>query len=158
MSVTAEPLRLSGDLQRTAKSRNAAWRWPRPSTASRRCVRLPSPRAGDQLEVSRYKITGRPVPVVTKGVSPLRTAFTRGYRHRGLDTNDRRGGGKFERILDVIIEHAAIETRLRRLARRSADEAARERARADHGAGLREQVAYVRQVLDERAARTCSRP
>ena len=59
---------------------------------------------------------------------------------------------KFERILDVIIEYADIETRLKRLGEEIQKTNRRVNALEQITVpALREQVAYIRQTLDERA-------
>jgi len=59
---------------------------------------------------------------------------------------------KFERILDVIIEYAGIETRLKRLGEEINKTNRRVNALEQVTIpSLREQVTYIRQTLDERA-------
>ncbi|MCL4554458.1 MAG: V-type ATP synthase subunit D [Actinobacteria bacterium] len=104
------------------------------------------------VEMSGTKIMGVPVPVVTKGESPIRTSFTRGYAVTGVSSRVDETAHKFERILDVIIEYADIETRLKRLG----DEIQKTNRRVNAleqitVPQLRGQVTYIRQILDERA-------
>jgi len=104
------------------------------------------------VEMSGTRIMGVPVPVVTKGESPIRSSFTRGYSVTGISSRVDETADKFERILDVIIEYADIETRLKRLG----DEIQKTNRRVNALEQvtipqLREQVTYIRQTLDERA-------
>ncbi|MCL4554928.1 MAG: V-type ATP synthase subunit D, partial [Actinobacteria bacterium] len=101
------------------------------------------------VEMSGTKIMGVPVPVVTKGESPIRTSFTRGYAVTGVSSRVDETAHKFERILDVIIEYADIETRLKRLG----DEIQKTNRRVNAleqitVPQLRGQVTYIRQILD----------
>jgi len=104
------------------------------------------------VEMSGTRIMGVPVPVVTKGESPIRSSFTRGYSVTGVSSRVDETADRFERILDVIIEYADIETRLKRLG----DEIQKTNRRVNALEQvtipqLREQVTYIRQTLDERA-------
>jgi V/A-type H+-transporting ATPase subunit D len=102
--------------------------------------------------MSGAKIMGVAVPVVTKGESPIRTPFTRGYAVTGISSRVDETADKFERILDVIIEYADIETRLKRLGEEINKTNRRVNALEQVTVpGLREQVSYISQTLDERA-------
>lgn len=104
------------------------------------------------VEMSGTKIMGVPVPVVTKGDSPIRSPFTRGYAVTGVSSRVDEAADKFERILDVIIEYADIETRLKRLGEEINKTNRRVNALEQVTVpALREQVAYIRMTLDERA-------
>lgn len=104
------------------------------------------------VEMSGTKIMGVPVPVVTKGDSPIRSPFTRGYAVTGVSSRLDESADKFERILDVIIEYADIETRLKRLGEEINKTNRRVNALEQVTVpALREQVAYIRMTLDERA-------
>lgn len=98
------------------------------------------------------KIMGVAVPVVTKGTSPIRSSFTRGYSVSGVSSRVDETAEKFEHILDVIIEYADIETRLKRLGEEINKTNRRVNALEQVTVPqLREQVIYIRQTLDERA-------
>lgn len=104
------------------------------------------------VEMTGTKIMGVPVPVVTKGDSPIRSPFTRGYAVTGVSSRVDEAADKFERILDVIIEYADIETRLKRLGEEINKTNRRVNALEQVTVpALREQVAYIRMTLDERA-------
>ena len=104
------------------------------------------------IEMSGTKIMGVSVPVVTKGESPIRSSFTRGYAITGVSSRIDESAEKFERIIDVIIEYADIETRLKRLGEEIQKTNRRVNALEQITVpGLREQVAYIRMTLDERA-------
>jgi V/A-type H+-transporting ATPase subunit D len=104
------------------------------------------------VDMTGTKIMGVSVPVVTKGESPIKSSFTRGYSVTGVSSRVDEGADKFERILDVIIEYADIETRLKRLGEEIQKTNRRVNALEQVTVPqLREQVAYIRQTLDERA-------
>jgi V/A-type H+-transporting ATPase subunit D len=104
------------------------------------------------VDMTGTKIMGVSVPVVTKGESPVRSSFTRGYSVTGVSSRVDESADKFERILDVIIEYADIETRLKRLGEEIQKTNRRVNALEQVTVPqLREQVAYIRQTLDERA-------
>ena len=104
------------------------------------------------VDMTGTKIMGVSVPVVTKGESPIRSSFTRGYAVTGLSSRVDETADKFERILDVIIEYADIETRLKRLGEEIQKTNRRVNALEQVTVPqLREQVTYIRQTLDERA-------
>lgn len=104
------------------------------------------------IEMSGTKIMGVAVPVVTKGESPIKSSFTRGYAVTGVSSRVDEAADKFERILDVIIEYADIETRLKRLGEEINKTNRRVNALEQVTVpALREQVSYIRMTLDERA-------
>jgi V/A-type H+-transporting ATPase subunit D len=104
------------------------------------------------IDMTGTKIMGVSVPVVTKGKSPVRSSFTRGYSITGVSSRIDETADRFENILDVIIEYADIETRLKRLGEEIQKTNRRVNALEQITVpGLREQVAYIRQTLDERA-------
>lgn len=104
------------------------------------------------VDMTGTKIMGVSVPVVTKGESPIRSSFTRGYAVTGVSSRVDETADKYERILDVIIEYADIETRLKRLGEEIQKTNRRVNALEQVTVPqLREQVTYIRQTLDERA-------
>ncbi len=104
------------------------------------------------VDMTGTKIMGVSVPVVTKGESPIKSSFTRGYAVTGVSSRVDESADKFERILDVIIEYADIETRLKRLGEEIQKTNRRVNALEQVTVPqLTEQVAYIRQTLDERA-------
>ena len=58
---------------------------------------------------------GVPIPVIRKGSSATRAMTKRGYGITGVTSRVDGVADKFEEIIDVIIESADIETRLKRL-------------------------------------------
>jgi V/A-type H+-transporting ATPase subunit D len=104
------------------------------------------------VDMTGTKIMGVSVPVVTKGESPVRTSFTRGYSITGVSSRIDDTADKFERVLDVIIEYADIETRLKRLGEEIQKTNRRVNALEQITVPqLQDQVAYIRMTLDERA-------
>lgn len=153
MSVMDETLRLSGMLQKaTAEAQySLAVAKSVDGNVSVRSVAMAT--KGDvSIDMTGTKIMGIPVPVVTKGASPVRSSFTRGYSITGVSSRIDESADKFERILDVIIEYADIETRLKRLGEEIQKTNRRVNALEQITVpSLREQVSYIRQTLDERA-------
>ena len=104
------------------------------------------------VEMTGTKIMGVSVPVVTKGESPVKSSFTRGYSVTGVSSRVDETAEKFEHILDVIIEYADIETRLKRLGEEINKTNRRVNALEQVTVPqLIEQVGYISQTLDERA-------
>ncbi len=67
------------------------------------------------VDITGTHVMGVPIPVIRKGQSSLRNALKRGYGITGVSSRVDAAAEKFEEIIDVIIESADIETRLRRL-------------------------------------------
>ncbi|MHB1324104.1 MAG: V-type ATP synthase subunit D [Coriobacteriia bacterium] len=153
MSVMDETLRLSNDLQRTTSEAQHSLAIAKAvdGVVSVRSAAFAT-RGEITIDMTGTKIMGISVPVVTKGESPLRTSFTRGYAITGVSSRIDETADKFERILDVIIEYADIETRLKRLGEEIQKTNRRVNALEQITVpALKEQVAYIRQALDERA-------
>jgi len=153
MSVMDETLRLSESLQKTVSEAQYALAVAKAvdGTVTLRSAGLAT--HGDVVvDMSGTKIMGVAVPVVTKGESPRRTSFTRGYAVTGISSRVDETADKFERILEVIIEYADIETRLKRLGEEINKTNRRVNALEQVTVpALREQVSYISQTLDERA-------
>ena len=153
MSVMDETLRLSGSLQKTVSEAQYSLAVAKAVDGN---VALRSAGMATKGEIvvdmAGTKIMGVSVPVVTKGESPIRSSFTRGYSVTGVSSRVDEAADKFERILDVIIEYAGIETRLKRLGEEINKTNRRVNALEQVTIpSLREQVTYIRQTLDERA-------
>ena len=153
MSVMDETLRLSGSLQKSVSEAQYSLAVAKSvdGNVSVRSVAMAT-KGEVTIDMTGTKIMGVSVPVVTKGDSPLRSSFTRGYSITGVSSRIDESADKFERILDVIIEYADIETRLKRLGEEIQKTNRRVNALEQITVpSLREQVAYIRQTLDERA-------
>lgn len=153
MSVMDETLRLSNDLQRTVSEAQYSLAIAKSvdGVVSVRSAAMAT-RGEITIDMTGTKIMGVSVPVVTKGESPMRTSFTRGYAITGVSSRIDETADKFERILDVIIEYADIETRLKRLGEEIQKTNRRVNALEQITVpALKEQVSYIRQALDERA-------
>ncbi len=153
MSVMDETLRLSSVLQKTANEAQYSLAVAQ-SVDGRVSIKSASLATKGEvtIDMTGTKIMGVSVPVVTKGESPVRTSFTRGYAITGISSRIDETADKFERVLDVIIEYADIETRLKRLG----DEIQKTNRRVNAleqitVPQLKRQVNYIRQTLDERA-------
>ena len=153
MSVMDETLRLSTVLQTTASEAQYSLAVAQ-SVDGRVTLRSTSLATKGEITVDMTgtKIMGVSVPVVTKGESPVRTSFTRGYSVTGVSSRIDDTADKFERVLDVIIEYADTETRLKRVGEEIQKTNRRVNALEQVTIpALRDQVAYIRMTLDERA-------
>lgn len=153
MSVMDETLRLSGSLQKAVADAQYSLAVAKSvdGNVSVRSVAMAT-KGEVTIDMTGTKIMGVSVPVVTKGKSPVRSSFTRGYSITGVSSRIDETADRFENILDVIIEYADIETRLKRLGEEIQKTNRRVNALEQITVpGLKEQVAYIRQTLDERA-------
>lgn len=153
MGVMDETLRLSDSLQKTVSEAqySLAVAQAVDGTVALRSAGLAT-KGEVVVEMTGTKIMGVSVPVVTKGESPVKSSFTRGYAVTGVSSRVDESAEKFERILDVIIEYADIETRLKRLGEEINKTNRRVNALEQVTVpSLREQVSYISQTLDERA-------
>jgi len=153
MSVMDETLRLSGSLQKAVADAQYSLAVAKSvdGNVSVRSVAMAT-KGEVTIDMTGTKIMGVSVPVVTKGRSPMRSSFTRGYSITGVSSRIDETADRFEKILDVIIEYADIETRLKRLGEEIQKTNRRVNALEQITVpGLKEQVAYIRQTLDERA-------
>ena len=153
MGVMDETLRLSDSLQRTVSEAqySLAVAQAVDGTVALRSAGLAT-KGEVVVEMTGTKIMGVSVPVVTKGESPVRSSFTRGYSVTGVSSRVDESAEKFEKILDVIIEYSDIETRLKRLGEEINKTNRRVNALEQVTIpSLREQVSYIGQTLDERA-------
>lgn len=109
-------------------------------------------RANVTASITGTQVMGVPLPVVTKGISPVRNLFSRGYSVTGVSSRISETAEKFEKIVDVIIDNAHIETRLRRLGEEIQKTNRRVNA-LEHIVvpALKNQVTYIKMTLEERA-------
>jgi V/A-type H+-transporting ATPase subunit D len=153
MGVMDETLRLSDSLQKTVSEAqySLAVAQAVDGVVALRSAGLAT-RGEIVVDMTGTKIMGVSVPVVTKGDSPIKSSFTRGYSVTGVSSRVDETADKFERVLDVIIEYADIETRLKRLGEEINKTNRRVNALEQVTVpALREQVGYISQTLDERA-------
>lgn len=153
MSVMDETLRLSGSLQKSVSDAQYSLAVAK-SVDGNVSVRSAAMATKGEvtIDMTGTKIMGVSVPVVTKGKSPMRSSFSRGYSITGVSSRIDETADRFEKILDVIIEYADIETRLKRLGEEIQKTNRRVNALEQITVpGLKEQVNYIRQTLDERA-------
>ncbi len=153
MGVMDETLRLSDSLQKTVSEAqySLAVAQAVDGVVALRSAGLAT-RGEIVVDMTGTKIMGVSVPVVTKGDSPIKSSFTRGYSVTGVSSRVDETADKFERVLDVIIEYADIETRLKRLGEEINKTNRRVNALEQVTVpSLREQVGYISQTLDERA-------
>ena len=153
MGVMDETLRLSDSLQKSVREAqySLAVAQAVDGTVALRSAGLAT-KGEIVVDMTGTKIMGVSVPVVTKGDSPVKSSFTRGYSVTGVSSRVDETAEKFEEILDVIIEYADIETRLKRLGEEINKTNRRVNALEQVTVQqLREQVGYISQTLDERA-------
>jgi V/A-type H+-transporting ATPase subunit D len=153
MSVMDETLRLSSGLQKAVAGAQYSLAVAKSvdGNVSVRSAAMAT-KGSIVIDMTGTKIMGVSVPVVTKSVSPVRSSFTRGYSITGVSSRIDETADRFERILDVIIEYADIETRLKRLGEEIQKTNRRVNALEQITVpALKEQVTYIRMTLDERA-------
>ncbi|MFQ5574755.1 MAG: V-type ATP synthase subunit D [Terriglobia bacterium] len=104
------------------------------------------------IDLERAKVMGVPVPRITKQKSPVRTPMERGYSITGVSSRIDETVERFEKAIDLIIDAAVAEVRLRRLG-----EEIQKTNRRVHALeqvvipSLNEQLTYIRMALEERA-------
>lgn len=104
-----------------------------------------------RVDVKGSYVMGVPVPEMTKK-SVKRSLLTRGYSPTGMSSRIDEAAERFEEELDIILDIAAIETRLRRLGEEI--QKTRRRVNALDNIvlpNLKEQVSYIQMTLEERA-------
>lgn len=103
-----------------------------------------------QIDITGAHIMGVPVPEIV-GKSVRRSTLERGYGLIGISSRIEETAERFESYLDVVIEIAAIETKLKRLA--AEIQKTRRRVNALDQVvvpGLAEQLKFISAALDER--------
>jgi V/A-type H+-transporting ATPase subunit D len=104
------------------------------------------------VDITGTHVMGVPIPVIRKGQSTLRTVVKRGYGLTGVSSRVDAAAEKFEEIIDVIIESADIETRLRRLGEELRKTNRRVNALENIVIpGFDEQIKFIDMSLEERA-------
>ena len=104
-----------------------------------------------EVDITGTYIMGVPVPEVEKK-SIKRSALARGYSLTGVTSRINETAERFEKEIDMVIEIAAVETKLRRLG----EEIQKTRRRVNAldyvvVPNLKSQVKYIQSTLDERA-------
>jgi len=104
------------------------------------------------VDITGTHVMGVPIPVIRKGQSTMRSALKRGYGITGVSSRVDAAAEKFEEIIDVIIESADIETRLRRLGEELRKTNRRVNALENVVIPeLGEQIKFIEMSLEERA-------
>lgn len=104
-----------------------------------------------EIDITGTFIMGVPVPEVEKK-SIKKSALKRGYSLTGVTSRINETASRFEREIDMVIEIAAVETKLKRLG----EEIQKTRRRVNAldyvvVPQLTQQVKYIQATLDERA-------
>jgi len=104
------------------------------------------------VNISGSHIMGIPIPVVKKKKSHIRSSLSRGYSITGVSSRIDETAENFEKIVDVLIDSADIETRLKRLGEEIQKTNRRVNA-LEHIVvpDLKAQVSYIKMTLEERA-------
>ena len=104
------------------------------------------------VDISGTHVMGVPIPVIRKAETPIKTELKRGYSITGVGARIDHTAEKFEEIVDLMIESADIETRLRRLGEELQKTNRRVNALENTVIPeLEEQVKFIFSSLDERA-------
>lgn len=104
------------------------------------------------IDLERAKVMGVPVPRITKQKSPVRTPMERGYSITGVSSRIDETVERFEKAIDLIIDAAVAEVRLRRLGEEIQKTNRRVNALEQVVIpSLNEQLTYIRMALEERA-------
>ncbi len=104
------------------------------------------------VDITGTHVMGVPIPVIKKGTSSIRPLTKRGYSITGVSGRVDSIADKFEEIIDVIIESADIETRLRRLGEELRKTNRRVNALENIVIpDLSEQIKFINMSLEERA-------
>jgi V/A-type H+-transporting ATPase subunit D len=104
------------------------------------------------VDISGTHVMGVPIPVIRKAETPIKTELERGYSITGVGARIDQTAEKFEEIVDLMIESADIETRLRRLGEELQKTNRRVNALENTVIPeLEEQVKFIFSSLDERA-------
>lgn len=105
-----------------------------------------------QVDISGTHVMGVPIPVIRKAATPIKTELKRGYAITGVSSRVDQTASKFEEIVDLMIQSADIETRLRRLGEELQKTNRRVNALENVVVPeLKEQVKFIFSALDERA-------
>ncbi len=104
------------------------------------------------VDISGTHVMGVPIPVIRKSTAPVKSELSRGYGITGVGARVGQTAGKFEEIIDIMIQSADIETRLRRLGEELQKTNRRVNALENIVVPeLEEQVKFIFSALDERA-------
>lgn len=104
------------------------------------------------VDISGTHVMGVPIPVIRKAETSTKTELERGYSITGVGARIDQTAEKFEEIVDLMIESADIETRLRRLGEELQKTNRRVNALENTVIPeLEEQVKFIFSSLDERA-------
>jgi V/A-type H+-transporting ATPase subunit D len=104
------------------------------------------------VDISGTHVMGVPIPVIRKSSAPLKNELERGYSITGVGARVDQTAMKFEEIVDIMIQSADIETRLRRLGEELQKTNRRVNALENIVVPeLAEQVKFIFNSLDERA-------
>jgi V/A-type H+-transporting ATPase subunit D len=104
------------------------------------------------VDIFGTHVMGVPIPVIRKSEAAVKTELGRGYSITGVGARIDSTASKFEEIIDIMIQSADIETRLRRLGEEL--QKTNRRVNALESIVIPElqvQVKFIFSALDERA-------
>ena len=104
------------------------------------------------VDITGTHVMGVPIPVIRKSEVPVKTPLERGYSVTGVSARVDQTAERFEEIVDLMIQSADIETRLRRLGAELQKTNRRVNA-LDNVVipQLEEEIKFIYSQLDERA-------
>jgi len=153
MAVMDETLRLSSLLERAVSNAQYSLTVAKAIDGSVTVKSVALATKGEvTVDISGTKIMGVAIPVVQKKYSPVRSLLTRGYSVTGASSRIDETAENFEKVLDILIENADVETRLKRLG----DEIQKTNRRVNALEQIvipemQKQLKYIRMTLEERA-------
>lgn len=153
MAVLDETLRLSSLLERAVANAQYALTVAKAVDGAVTVKSVALATKGEvTIDLSGTKIMGVAIPVVQKKYSPVRSLLTRGYSVTGASSRIDESAENFEKVLDILIENADVETRLKRLG----DEIQKTNRRVNALEQIvipetQKQMKYIRMTLEERA-------
>lgn len=104
------------------------------------------------VDITGTHVMGVPIPVIRKAEAPVKTELERGYSITGVSARVDQTARKFEEIIDIMIQSADIETRLRRLGEELQKTNRRVNALENVVIPqLEDEVKFIFNALDERA-------
>jgi len=104
------------------------------------------------VDISGTHVMGVPIPVIRKSEAPIKTELERGYSITGVSARIDQTAERFEEIVELMIQSADIETRLRRLGAELQKTNRRVNALENILIPeLKEQIKFIYSQLDERA-------
>ncbi|MBI5206404.1 MAG: V-type ATP synthase subunit B [Candidatus Firestonebacteria bacterium] len=105
-----------------------------------------------RVDITGSQVMGVRLPVVSKVIGASRSILSRGYGVTSVSSRINEVAEKFEKLIDIVIDNAHVETRLRRLG----EEVLKTRRRVNAlemviVPRLKEEIKAIKMILEERA-------